>query len=342
MKGLVFHGPKDMRWEETADPIAGEGEVVVNVQAAGICGSDLHGYLGVTGRRIPPMIMGHEASGIVSAVGKGVDTLREGDRVCLQPIHFCGSCSYCRSGRENICPDKTLIGVMRRDGAFADYVRISANNTYKISDSLGFVEASMVEPFSVSNNALRCASSVKGKTVLIIGLGTIGLCLLQLLMREGPGKVIAVDLAENRLQAAAAAGADVMVNPQKENAAEAVRRAADGAGAELVFEAVGEPATVSLSIEAAAVKAEIIWIGNSKQHGEIPIQKVVTDELSVQGSYGFTGSVFEDTLSIMESGALDVSGIVTLQAGMNEGEAVFKRMLEEPERQIKAVLIREC
>jgi 2-desacetyl-2-hydroxyethyl bacteriochlorophyllide A dehydrogenase len=341
MNALVYHGPKDMRWEDAAAPTPRDDEVVVEVKAVGICGSDLHGYLGVTGRRIPPMIMGHEAAGIVSAAGKAVSELREGDRVCLQPINFCGSCKYCRAGQENICPVKTLIGVLSTNGAMADYVTNKADNTYKISDSLGFVEASMVEPFSVANNALRNSSSVKGRTVLIIGLGTIGLCLLQLLKREGPGRVIAIDLAENRLEAASAGGADVLVNPKQEDAAEAVRAACGGAGAELIFEAVGEAATVSLSIEAAASKAEIIWIGNSKPLGEIPIQKVVTDELSITGTYGFTRAVFEDTLSIMESGALDISGIVTLRADMKHGEEVFNRMLDEPQRQIKAVLVRD-
>ena len=339
MKGLVYHGEKKLSWEEIPDPEIGEDQLLVESRAVGVCGSDLHGYLGLTGRRIPPMIMGHEFSGVVRQTGKKVKRFAPGDRVCVQPIQFCGTCAFCRRGFQNICPDKKILGVMDFDGAMAELVAVNEDHAFALAEGVSFADGSMVEPFSVTHAAVKQAPDLRGKNVAIVGAGTIGLCLLQFVVMGKPRRIIATDLSANRLSIAGDLGAHTLVNPGQEDAVKAVLQATDGMGADIVFEAVGESPTARQSIDLAKIRGSIIWIGNSAKMVEIDMQKVVTTELNIQGSYGFTTETFKETLDLMNAGKLRAERIISVKKPLSEGAAVFEKMLREKDKHIKAILI---
>jgi len=339
MKGLVYHGEKKLRWEEVPDPEIGEDQLLVECRAVGVCGSDLHGYLGLTGRRIPPMIMGHEFSGVVRQTGKKVKRFAPGDRVCVQPIQFCGTCAFCSQGFQNICPNKKILGVMDFDGAMAELVAVNEDHAFGLAEGVSFADGSMVEPFSVTHAAVKQAPDLRGKNVAIVGAGTIGLCLLQFVVMGKPRRIIATDLSENRLSIAGDLGAHTLVNPGQEDAVKAVLEATDGMGADIVFEAVGESPTARQSIDLAKIRGRIVWIGNSAKMVEIDMQKVVTTELNIQGSYGFTTETFKETLALMNAGKLRAERIISMKQPLSEGAAVFEKMLREKDRYIKAILV---
>ena len=339
MKALVYHGEKKLNWEEAPDPEIGEDQLLVESRAVGVCGSDLHGYLGLTGRRIPPMIMGHEFSGVVRQKGKKVKGFAAGDRVCVQPIQFCGTCVFCRQGLQNICPSKKILGVMDVNGAMAELIAVNADHAFGLGDGVSFTDGSMVEPFSVANAAVKQAPELRGKNVAIVGAGTIGLCLLQFVVMGKPRRIIVTDLSENRLSIAEQLGAHTLVNPGQEDAVKTVLEVTDGMGADIVFEAVGESPTARQSVDLAKIRGNIVWIGNSAKMVEIDMQKVVTTELNIQGSYGFTTETFKETLSLMNAGKLRAERIVSVKQPLSDGAAVFEKMLREKDKHIKAILI---
>jgi len=338
MRALVYHGDKRLSWEQFPDPQPGENEVLIEPRAVGVCGSDLHGYLGLTGRRIPPMIMGHEFSGVIRDTGANVKRFVPGDRVCVQPIQFCGECGFCRRGFQNICPNKKILGVMEVNGAMAERVAVGEDNTFAVQEGVSFADGSMVEPFSVAHAALKQAPELQGKNVAVVGMGTIGLCLLQFLVMSNPKCIIVTDLSENRLSVAERLGAHLRVNPASKDPIQAVVEATDGMGADVVFEAVGESPTARQSVDLARIRGNVVWIGNSAKLVEIDMQKVVTTELNIQGSYGFTTETFKQTLDLMNAGKLKADQIITLRQPVSEGAVVFNKMIEEKDKHIKAVL----
>ena len=338
MRALVYHGDKNLNWEQFPDPQPGENQVLIEPRAVGVCGSDLHGYLGLTGRRIPPMIMGHEFSGVIRAAGANVKRFAPGDRVCVQPIQFCGECGFCRQGFQNICPNKKILGVMEVNGAMAERVSVGENNTFGIEEGVSFADGSMVEPFSVAHAALKQAPELEGKNVAVVGMGTIGLCLLQFLVMSNPRRIIVTDLSENRLSVAQQMGAHVRINPAGRDPIQAVAEATDGMGADVVFEAVGESPTARQSVDLARIRGNVVWIGNSAKLVEIDMQKVVTTEINIQGSYGFTTETFRQTLDLMNAGKLRADRIITLKQPMSQGAAAFDKLIEEKDKHIKAVL----
>jgi len=338
MKALVYHEPKRLQWEDVPEPRVKDDQLLVSMRAVGICGSDLHGYLGITGRRIPPMIMGHEFSGVVMETGKKVTRFSVGDRICVQPIQFCGTCEFCKAGLQNICPNKMILGVMDINGAMAEMVAVNETNAFPLPDNVSFVAGSMVEPFSVAHSAIKQAPSLENMDVAIIGMGTIGLCILQFVKMNGAKKIYVSDMSEKRLDTAATFGADVLINPKKGDASEKVLGQSGQRGVDICFEAVGESVTARQSIEMTKIKGHVIWVGNSAREIEIDMQKVVTTELNIQGIYGFTSETFKETLSIINRGLLLPQKIVSIEEHVSNGAEVFETMLSGKDRYIKAIL----
>jgi len=168
MKALVYHGPEKLCWEEIADVSPKLGDVLIKVKAVGICGSDVHGYLGITGRRIPPMVMGHEFSGIVASVGEGVTAVKTGDRVAPYPVVFCGECEFCKQGNVHICLNKMAFGVLECNGAMAEYISVPAKLVFKLADEVSYAVGSMMEPMAVAYRGVNNAGDLSGKNVLIV------------------------------------------------------------------------------------------------------------------------------------------------------------------------------
>jgi len=219
MRALMYQGPKTMNIMDIPDVTPKKNEVKIAPKYVGICGSDVHGYLGTTGRRIPPMVMGHEMSGVVLEVGSEVTRFKPGDRVTVQPILYCGECDYCKQGLVNICANRRFLGTMTQNGTFMDAICVDEKNVFSLPGSISDIEGALIEPFAVAYRAVRQAlpRPVEGKTVMICGAGTIGLLLLIIAKCFSAGKTIVTDLSDFRLKLAKQNGADIVINPARQD-----------------------------------------------------------------------------------------------------------------------------
>ncbi len=238
MKALVYDGAWQMPLRQIDPPSPTPDDVIVAVQAVGICGSDVHGFTGSTGRRTPGIVMGHEFSGIVAQTGAAVSSHNVGDRVIVQPLATCGTCDMCRLGRPNVCYNRTLIG-MHTHGAYAECVRVPQDQLYRLPDTVSWEQGAMVEPLSVAMHAVNLTPLSLMDTVVIVGAGTIGLLALLAVRLKGAGQIIVTDLSPHRLALAKQLGADIVVNIAERDPIAVVNDATGGAGAHAVIEAVG-------------------------------------------------------------------------------------------------------
>jgi L-iditol 2-dehydrogenase len=337
MRSLVFVGPGQMELQERPDPRPGPGAVVVAVRAAGICGSDVHGYLGVTGRRRPGVVMGHEAAGDVIEVGKGVTTVRAGDRVALRSILPCGACDRCRRGESNICPNRQGLG-MQFNGAYADRIVLPEGMLLPLPDALSYADGALIEPLAVAMHAVNRTPFDLMDVVVVIGAGAIGLLTLLAARLRGAGTIVVTDRNAHRLALARALGADLAVNVDDADPVATVREVTGGRGADAVFEAVGINATVAQSLAVARSGGHITWIGNLLPAVELSMQELVTRELTLRGAYTFTEE-FEQAADAIAAGRIDVRRFVELTAPLEQGADLFRQLGAAELDAVKVVLV---
>ena len=322
-------------------PTYDDHEVLVRVKAVGICGSDVHGMTGETGRRIPPIVMGHEASGVVEKAGGAVQGYAPGDRVTFDSTIYCNRCRYCLSGKPNLCSDRMVLGVScdeyRRDGAMADYVVIPQHTLCRLPEGLSFQKAAMVEPVSIAVHAVERADIRLGDYVVVIGCGIIGLLTLQAARLAGAGKVIAVDLVDYKLERARELGATDTVNPKGRDAVEAIRALTGGEGADASLEAVGFPPTVDLAIRCLRKGGRTVIIGNLTPEVPMPLQVVVQRELDVRGTVASAGE-YPACLELIAAGRIDVDSLLSRTAPLAEAPHWFHVLHEAKEPLFKVVL----
>jgi len=337
VKALVYEGPWQMPVREVPDPEPGSGDVIVSVKAVGVCGSDVHGYTGSTGRRIPPMVMGHEFSGVITALGQGVTQHAVGDRVVVQPLITCGTCDNCRAGMSNVCMNRSGLGMMAVDGAYAEAVRVPQGLLYDLPAEVPWEHGALVEPLSIAMHAANQTPISLMTPVVILGAGTIGLLTILACRLRGAGQVIVSDLSARRLAMARQLGADRVVNPSQEDLADIVRGSIGKAGASVVIEAVGIAPTARQSIELARPGGHVTWIGNSQPNVEIGMQQIVTREITVRGVYGFTHE-FGRAIQAIRSGRVDVTPIIEQIAPLEAGPQIVDDLARGKTDVIKAVL----
>lgn len=337
MKALVFEGPGVMALHDRADPVAGPGEVVVAVRSAGICGSDVHGYLGTTGRRTPGVVMGHEASGEVIALGEGVSSVKPGDRVALRSILSCGVCQRCRGGQPNICLNRRGLG-MQFQGAYAEQLAVPEALVLPLPDMVSDDDASLIEPLAVAVHAVNRTPFDDGASVVIIGAGAIGLLTLLVVKGRGAGWIAITDRSAHRLAIARDLGADLAINVDEVDPVSAVRDATGGLGADVVFEAVGISATVAQSILVARAGGRVTWIGNSQPTVEVPMQELVTREISLQGTYTFDDAEFEQAANAIATGAIQVAPLIERVAPLHEAVELFRALGDGSLDVVKVIL----
>ena len=336
MRALVFAGPREMRLEERPDPVPGSGQVVVAVRASGICGSDVHGFLGTTGRRRPGIVMGHEAAGDVVRVGPGVTTIRAGERVVLRSILACGQCDRCRSGRPNLCAERQGMG-MHFDGAYADLVVVPEELVAPLPDTLTYEQGALVEPLAVAMHAVNITPFPPEGFVVVVGAGPIGLLTLLAARLGGAGSVVVTDRNPHRLGVARRLGAELTVDVGSTDPVAGVMAATGGRGADVVFEAVGIGATVAQSLAVAQAGGQVTWIGNSAPLVELAMQDVVTRELTLRGSYGF-GDEFKQAVDALAAGSIDVRPLIELVAPLEDGADLFRQLGDGQLDAVKVVL----
>jgi L-iditol 2-dehydrogenase len=338
VKALVFEGPWEMPLRERPDPEPSAGEVVVAVRAAGICGSDVHGYIGATGRRTPGVVMGHEASGVVTLVGDGVSSVRPGDRVALRSVLSCGTCEPCRTGRPNICERRRGLG-MHLDGAYAECVRVPEALLAPLPAGLSFEQGAMIEPLAVAMHAVNITPIELMDRVVIVGAGTIGLLTLLAVRLRGAGRTVVTDRSRHRLEMARALGADRVIDVDAGDPVAMVREALDGRGADAAFEAVGSSPTVQQSVSVVRPGGHVTWIGNSEPRVELGMQDLVTKELTLRGAYAYgTDAEFDRAADTLAAGRLDVRPLVERVAPLDEGSGLFHEMAEGRLAAVKVIL----
>ncbi len=337
MKGLVYHGNEVLKWEDVQDVTPKKNEVKIKVKAAGICGSDVHGYQGITGRRIPPMIMGHEFSGVISEVGSNVASLQPGDRVAAFPMDFCGTCVSCQKGEVQFCPDKKQFGVLTVNGAFAQYLCVPEKVCYKLSDHVSFSAGSTIEPLAVAYRGVEHAGVIEGKNVLIVGAGTIGLMLVACVKVKNPARIIVTDLNRTRLEVAKQMGADITVNISEADVRQAILANTDGHGVDISFEAVGLTSSCVQSLENLRTGGKSVWLGQGKKTVEIGMLDIVTRELTISGSFTYGLDAFKSAVAMLNQWKIEVEPIISKEVPMRQGAEWFAR-LKTPEDLVKVIL----
>jgi L-iditol 2-dehydrogenase len=341
LKALVHTKPYSFEYTDFPDPVVGDDDVLIRVKACGICGSDVHGYTGKTGRRIPPLIMGHEAAGIVEGFGKNVSGFGKGERVCFDSTVYCNKCEACRAGFINRCDTRQVLGVsvpaFKRHGAFAEYVAVPWWIVSKIPDELSFVNASLLEPASIGTHAANRAPISKDDTVVVIGAGTIGLFILQGARLRGAAKVIAVDINEFRLDLAKKIGADKLINPLESDLSEAILQETEGKGANVTLEAVGYAKTFADAVAITRMGGHIVAVGNLEKNAEFDLQQLVAKEHTFTGSYASSGE-FRECIELVASGKINVEPLISNVLPLAEGPGAFDRLLKAEENLLKIVL----
>ncbi len=329
MKALLLTEVKTLQVVELPDPTCGPGDLLVRVKACGICGSDIHGFDGSSGRRIPPLVMGHEAAGIVQAVGQDVRGFRVGDRVTFDSTVSCGSCHYCRKGSINLCENRQVLGVscneFRRQGAFAELVTVPQNIAYPIPDSLPFEHAAMIEAVSIAVHATNRTPRSIGGSVVVVGAGMIGLLCIQTLKIAGFSKIIAVDLEDEKLQLAKTLGATHTVNARTEDPVNAVLHWTNQRGADAAMEVVGANKPVSTCFQVVRRGGSVTLVGNLTPSVELPLQTVVTRELSIYGSCASNGEI-PQCIELLASGAIQVAPLITATTDLENTPNWFDRL----------------
>jgi L-iditol 2-dehydrogenase len=315
--------------------------LLIRVRACGICGSDIHGYDGSTGRRIPPLVMGHEAAGSVAAIGAGVTGFREGDRVTFDSTVYCGACFFCRRGDVNLCDNRQVLGVScgdyRRHGAFAEYVAAPARICYHLPDALPFEHAAMIEAVSVAVHATNITPIRLGDSAVVVGAGMIGLLAIQALKRAGCGRIIAVDLEANRLALALELGATDIVNARHEDPVEFVRALTEGRGADVAMEVVGASDPVKTAVAALRKGGALTLVGNLSPQIDFPLQAVVTRQIRVTGSCASCGE-YPQCIEMLATGAMQVEPLISAKAPLTDGVEWFRRLYAREGGLMKVIL----
>jgi L-iditol 2-dehydrogenase len=340
MKALVLEAYNKLVFKDVEKPIANDDEVLVEIKAVGICGSDVHGMDGSTGRRIPPIIMGHEASGVIIETGRNVTGWSIGDRVTFDSTIYKLDDWYTLKGHYNLSDNRMVLGVsckdFRRDGAFAQYVTIPFHILYRIPDNVSFEQAAMVEPVAVALHSVNLSGVKINDTTVVFGSGMIGLFIIQVLKQAGCN-VIAVDMLQEKLDMAKMAGADIVLNSQTDDVPGEIRKLTSYRGADFAFEAVGITPTIKSAIESLRKGATLVLVGNLSPSVELPLQKVVTQEISVKGSCAINGE-YPAVLDLISKGKINVDSMISAVVPLSEGALYFDKLYKKEQGLLKVIL----
>lgn len=341
MRSLLLTQYRRLELAELPTPQPAPDEVLIRVEACGICGSDVHGFDGSTGRRIPPLVMGHEAAGTIAALGSSVAGFSIGDRVTFDSTLYCGQCFFCLRGDINLCDHRQVLGVScgeyRRNGAFAEYVAVSARILYRLPANMPFAQAAMLEAVSVALHAVRVSGAQSGDSTLIIGAGMIGLLTMQAAKIAGCSPLFIADIDATRLDRARSLGADHALLATGPALTSEVLGATGGRGVDHVLEAVGTTETIATAIDCVRKGGTVTLIGNIAPEVTIPLQKVVSRQIRLQGSAASAGE-YRQAIDLVSSGRLQVAPLISAIAPLEEGPRWFERLYAHEPGLMKVVL----
>jgi 2-desacetyl-2-hydroxyethyl bacteriochlorophyllide A dehydrogenase len=313
MRQLIFHGPGKLSIEETAAQALAPDEVLLAVHSVGVCGSDVHGYAGINARRVPGMVMGHEAIGVVEELGSDVRGLDVGVAVTVNPLTACGTCEQCRAGRENICPNRRIYGcVLDLPGAYAESFVVRSAQAVPFEGPAPLEWGSLAEPFAVGKHAVAIAG-VEGVETAVIGGGPIGLGAALAAREAGAGRVVVSEPNEHRRQVAARLGLETF----------------DPAAGELpqefavAFECVGHSATLSAALNAVPPRGRVAFVGLAEETIDLPATPLMVGERSISGSAAYTMDEFRETTDWIASGSVDLAPVIEHRVGLEGLPGVF-------------------
>jgi len=330
MKAAVFHGTDiGLKFEDIPIPKIGPGEILVKVAACGVCHTDLH-YIehGVPTHKKPPLVLGHEASGVVEEVGADVTRLAKGQRVLIPAVLTCGECTFCRMGRENICSAMTMLG-NHINGAYAEYVGVPAKDVLALPDSIPLEQAAIIaDAISTPYHAVKNRAQVRpGDTVVIFGCGGVGINAVQLATACG-AYVIAVDINDRKLEWASQFGAVKTINASKVDRVSKEVKKLTGGGADIAMEVIGNPKTIEEAFESVRIGGRLCVVGYTHEKISIVAGKIMFKEIEVVGSLGCRPLDYAPLIRMVESGAIDIERQVTHQFPLAELEKAFAVMKE--------------
>jgi len=333
MNALLLTQYMHLELVEMPVPSIGADDVLVRVRACGICGSDVHGLDGKTGRRIPPLVMGHEAAGEVVATGAAVVDLAPGDRVTFDSTVYCGRCFHCARGEANLCDNREVLGVSpgpyRRHGAFAEYVAVPRRIMYRLPDALSYEQAALIEAVSVAVHAVNLTPIRLGDTAVVVGSGMIGLLAIEAARIAGCTQVIAIDPDDSRLKLAREMGATSTVNPKTGDLPQGI--------ADVAIECVGATDPIRTAIAAVRKGGAVTLVGNVAPNIDLPLQSVVTRQIRLQGSCASNGE-YPACIDLMARGAIRVDPLISAVAPLQEGPAWFDRLYRHEPGLMKVIL----
>jgi threonine dehydrogenase-like Zn-dependent dehydrogenase len=326
-----------MQMADAPKPEPAPGEVLLKVDAVGICGSELSGYLGQNSLRKPPLIMGHEFSATVADVASDVSGYTAGERVTVNPMIPCNACVMCRNGYENLCLNRSLIGA-HRPGSFAEYVAVPAKTLYRLPDQVDAVAGTLVEPLACGLRAIELSQIGPGSSILIQGAGPIGLLVLLAAKRAGASVIAISDLVEERLAVANAWGATHPINPAKTNVVSLGKELTEGLGFDAVVDAVGLPITRQTAVLAARPGGHVVFTGLHEDETSLPCNTIVRSETNIHGAFCYTQHNFASAVRLISDGIVPANADWLTLRPLDEADASFAQLIDQPSTVTKVIL----
>jgi len=338
MKALVWVAPGKIGLQEKDKPVPQGDEVLIRVRAAGICGSEVEGFLGKSDKRIPPLIMGHEFAGDIERSGAGADDPMNGKRVVVEPYLSCGECEECLQGRDNLCLSRQLIGV-HRPGGFAEYVAVPRKAVYVLPDGLDYIGGTIVEPLAVSVRIFHQNQRGLLKWVAIFGAGAQGLLALQMAKTFGADTVIS-DINPSRLESAKALGASAVIRAKEEDPVQKIHEITKGRGVDLAVDAAGLSITRQQALSSLKQGGTVVCVGLGADEAMTTLNflDVVNKELRIRGSYAYSTWEFLQAMDLLARERIDRTGWVE-EIPLEEGPRAFEELAHGASRAAKVVLI---
>jgi 2-desacetyl-2-hydroxyethyl bacteriochlorophyllide A dehydrogenase len=335
MRALVYTGPGRVEIQDVAKPTVGPGDALLEIHAAAICGSDVHGFLGHSERRKPGLILGHEAVATVEHVHPSVTAWTRGQRVVVNPLMACGACAACLDGRQNLCARWRVLGMDRVQGTYAEFVALPASCLYPVADDLSDQEAVLTEPLANIVHLFRTAMAEVPDSLTILGAGPIGILALALAKLRGIARVAVVDKNEARLGVATTLGADEVVVSGREDPVDAVRRWSDG-GTEVVIETAGISVTRRQAVGCCRRGGRLVFVGLAENDSPLPWIEMIRDEKSVYTTFCYTPRDFLTSLRLIESRRIDLRPWTETRP-LDDGQAGFEKIAYDPGSTLKMV-----
>lgn len=334
MKALVYTQPRKVEYLDWPDPQLAPGDALVRIGAVGLCGSDVHGWLGHSRGRVPPLVLGHEMAGVVERVEGGAP-VELGQRVAVYPIIGCNRCSYCASDQEYICRRKRVLG-LHEAGGCAQYLKVPARNLYPLAGAMGMLLGSLVEPLSNALHFVSLAERDRGPCA-VLGAGPVGLLILQVARSLAFQPIAVVEVNARRSGLARRLGAGITVNPREPGAAEQLESFLGEDGCCVVFDAAGFSPARQLALKLVRSGGLIVLAGLGEAETSLDFIEVIRREVRMTGAYAYSRREFQQAIERIAGGRLVFEGWVS-EASLQDGQSVFEELAQASPERIKVVL----